>query len=88
MDEIEPDRLLRTMFEAAVAATQAGEKLVAALPPPPPGRTVVVGAGKAAAAMARTVEDAWPGALSGLVVTLAIVMGSLAYAVTHIQVVA
>ena len=33
------------------------------------GRTVVVGAGKAAAAMARTVEDAWPGALSGLVVT-------------------
>ena len=39
------------------------------LPPPPKGRTVVVGAGKAAAAMARAVEDHWPGPLGGLVVT-------------------
>ena len=33
------------------------------------GRTIVVGAGKAAAAMARAVEDHWPGPLDGLVVT-------------------
>jgi glycerate 2-kinase len=39
------------------------------LPAPPQGRTVVVGAGKAAAKMARAVEDHWPGPLAGLVVT-------------------
>ena len=39
------------------------------LPPPPKGRTIVLGAGKASAAMARAVEDNWPGPLSGLVVT-------------------
>src|SRR4051812_8134357 len=33
------------------------------------GRLVVIGAGKASAAMARAVEDHWPGPLSGLVVT-------------------
>ena len=38
-------------------------------PPPPKGRTVVVGAGKASAAMAKAVEDRWPGPLTGLVVT-------------------
>ena len=58
---MEPERLLRAMFEAAVAAVQASDRLVAALPPPPRGRTVVVGAGKAAAAMARAVEDHWAG---------------------------
>ena len=39
------------------------------LPPPPKGRTIVIGAGKASAAMARALEDHWPGPLSGLVVT-------------------
>jgi glycerate 2-kinase len=41
------------------------------LPPPPRGRTVVVGAGKAAASMARAVEDHWPVAkpLEGVVAT-------------------
>ncbi len=43
--------------------------LAAHLPAAPAGRTVVVGAGKAAAAMARTVEDSWAAELSGLVVT-------------------
>jgi glycerate-2-kinase len=38
-------------------------------PAPPRGRLVVIGAGKASAAMARAVEDHWPGALGGLVVT-------------------
>jgi len=64
-----PEDLLRAMFEEAVRAASAKERLVAALPPPPRGRTVVVGAGKAAAAMARAVEDAWGGPLEGLVVT-------------------
>src|SRR5258707_2827233 len=39
------------------------------LPQHPSGRTVVVGAGKAAAAMAKAVEDHWQGPLSGLVIT-------------------
>ena len=57
------------MFEAAVRAASASERLIAALPSPSRGRTVVVGAGKAAAAMARAVEDAWKGEIEGLVVT-------------------
>jgi glycerate 2-kinase len=36
---------------------------------PSRGRTIVVGAGKAAAAMAKTVEDRLPHQLGGLVVT-------------------
>ena len=35
----------------------------------PKGRTIVVGAGKASAAMAKAVEEHWPGPLEGLVVT-------------------
>ena len=35
----------------------------------PRGRLLVIGAGKASAAMARAVEEHWPGELSGLVVT-------------------
>ncbi|EME71284.1 permease [Paramagnetospirillum caucaseum] len=57
------------MFEAAVAAARPSVCLPPALPAPPPGRTLVIGAGKAAAAMARAVEDHWSGPLSGLVVT-------------------
>lgn len=71
--------LLRGLFDAAVAAADPARCLPAFLPAPaelPKGRTVVVGAGKAAAAMARAVEDHWRGLgddalarLSGLVVT-------------------
>jgi hydroxypyruvate reductase len=59
------------MFEAAVASASPALTLPAHLPPPPRGRTVVVGAGKAAASMARAVEQAWPQdrPLTGLVVT-------------------
>jgi hydroxypyruvate reductase len=39
------------------------------MPRPPRGRLIVIGAGKASAAMAKAVEDNWPGELSGLVVT-------------------
>ncbi|MEX0853190.1 MAG: DUF4147 domain-containing protein, partial [Bauldia sp.] len=60
---------LRALFDAAVAAALPERVLPPHLPPPPRGRTVVLGAGKAAAAMARVVEDRWPGPLAGLVVT-------------------
>ena len=65
----EPGDLLRRLFSAAVAAADPAVSLAQHLPSPPPGRTIVVGAGKAAASMARAVEAAWPGELSGLVVT-------------------
>ncbi len=62
-------RLLRRLFDAAIAAADPARCVPAHLPPKPKGRTVVVGAGKASAAMARAVEDHWPGDISGLVVT-------------------
>lgn len=65
----DPRALLRQMFDAAIAATQPALCLPAHLPPPPKGRTIVIGAGKASAAMARALEDNWPGPLEGLVVT-------------------
>ncbi len=61
--------LLRDLFEAMVDAAAPERLLPGRLPPPPKGRTVLLGAGKAAAAMARTVEDRWKAPLSGLVVT-------------------
>ncbi len=61
--------LLRKMFDAAVAAAAPEVCLPPHLPAPPEGRTLVVGAGKASAAMARTLERNWRGELSGLVVT-------------------
>ncbi|QEN88844.1 glycerate kinase [Labrys sp. KNU-23] len=65
-----PERaLLKSMFEAAVAAATPSACMSAFLPRPPKGRTIVVGAGKAAAAMAKALEDSWPGPLEGLVVT-------------------
>ncbi|WP_051340626.1 glycerate kinase type-2 family protein [Azospirillum halopraeferens] len=57
------------MFAAAVAAARPDLVVPPHLPAPPRGRTLVIGAGKASAAMARAVEDHWPGPLSGLVVT-------------------
>lgn len=57
------------MFEAAVAAAQPQLCLPHYLPPQPQGRLIVLGAGKASAAMARTVEEHWQGDLSGIVVT-------------------
>ena len=57
------------MLEAALAACNPALCVLPHLPPAPKGRTVVVGAGKAAAAMARVVEQHWRGPLAGLVVT-------------------
>jgi glycerate 2-kinase len=66
-----PERrdLLRSMFDAAVAAALPAQIVPAHLPNPPKGRTIVVGAGKASAAMAQALERHWPGPLTGLVVT-------------------
>lgn len=66
---LDPKVLLRAMFEAAIAAAQPARCVPPYLPQPPQGRLVVIGAGKASAAMARAVEQHWPGELSGLVVT-------------------
>jgi hydroxypyruvate reductase len=62
-------RLLRDMFDAAIAAAQPALCVPASLPPAPKGRTIVIGAGKASAAMAQALERNWPGPLEGLVVT-------------------
>jgi glycerate 2-kinase len=67
----EPRTLLIESFRAAVAAADPLRIVPRHLPPPPKGRTLVVGAGKAAASMAKAVEDHWPAEapLSGLVIT-------------------
>ncbi|MGO9006048.1 MAG: glycerate kinase [Beijerinckiaceae bacterium] len=66
---IAPRVLLRSLFDAAIAAADPARVLAPHLPPPPHGRTIVVGAGKAAASMAAAFERTWPGNFSGLVVT-------------------
>jgi glycerate 2-kinase len=72
MTEHNPRELLRRMFDAAIASAQPALCIPPHLPSPPKGRVVVIGAGKASAAMAQAVENAWSGdkaVLSGLVVT-------------------
>jgi glycerate 2-kinase len=66
---LDPNALLRAMFDAAVAAAQPERMIQKFLPAPPKGRTIVVGAGKASAAMAAALEKFWPGPLEGLVLT-------------------
>nr|MDP8995032.1 DUF4147 domain-containing protein [Pseudomonadota bacterium] len=61
-------KLLREMFEAGVAACRPERVLPPDLPRPPPGRTVAVAVGKAAAAMAESLEAHWPWPLAGLAV--------------------
>ena len=65
----DPKGFLTALFDAAVKAARPAEAVPKHLPEPPKGKTIVVGAGKAAAAMARAVEDNWNGPLEGLVVT-------------------
>ena len=65
----DPRHLLRSMFDAAVAAAQPALCLPPHLPSPPKGRTIIIGAGKASAAMAQALERHWPGPLEGVVVT-------------------
>lgn len=70
---LDPQALLRAMFDAAVQRALPGAMLAGHLPPPPaaPGRTLVIGAGKAGGAMALALDEAWPAdaPLSGLVIT-------------------
>ncbi|MEH6434483.1 glycerate kinase type-2 family protein [Massilia sp. DD77] len=61
--------LLTEMFHAAIGAAAPRLCIAPWLPPPPKGRTLVIGAGKAAASMARALEDQWNGPLTGMVVT-------------------
>ncbi len=62
-------KLLRSMFDAGVAAAMPEQCVPQNLPPKPKGRTIVVGTGKASAAMAQVLETSWNGPLSGLIVT-------------------
>ena len=67
-----PRALLRRMLDAAIASAKPARCVPPHLPTPKclgQGRLIVIGAGKASAAMAKAVEDHWPGPLSGMVVT-------------------
>ena len=60
---------LRSLFKVATDAALPNVCVAQHLPAKPKGRTIVVGAGKAAAAMARAVEDHWEADVEGVVVT-------------------
>ncbi|HUY68570.1 MAG TPA: glycerate kinase [Alphaproteobacteria bacterium] len=67
---LDPALFLRGLFDSALGAVKAENRVPPFLPKPPRGKTVVVGGGKAAAAMAKAVEDHYQGAIDdGLVVT-------------------
>lgn len=61
--------VLRGLFDAGLKAADPATCVPPHLPAPPKGRTIVVAAGKAAASMARAVEENWPGELEGIAVT-------------------
>jgi glycerate 2-kinase len=66
----DPRQFLLDLYASAVDAVTAEKCLPSHLPQPPEGgRTLVIGAGKAAGAMAKVVEDWWPGEIAGMVVT-------------------
>ena len=66
-----PTFLMQQMLAAAIASAHPAQCVPPYLPRPEQvkGRLLVVGAGKASAAMAQAVEQAWTGDVSGLVVT-------------------
>ena len=66
-----PSELLLQSYLAAVAAADPLKIVPPHLPPPAKGKTLVIGAGKAAASMAKAVEDHWPqhASLEGIVIT-------------------
>ncbi len=69
MAPIDERAFLKDLFAQAIASAQPDLCLPPHLPAQPKGRLIVIGAGKGAAAMAKSVEDHWPGHLSGVVVT-------------------
>lgn len=67
---IDPRQFLNDLYATAVEAVSAQKCMPAYLPKQAvKGRTLVIGAGKGAAAMAKVVEDNWPGKVEGLIVT-------------------
>ncbi|MCK6405737.1 MAG: glycerate kinase [Rhodocyclaceae bacterium] len=72
---MQPRELLNELFHTALAVASPSRRMpefLAEAAGMARGRVIVVGAGKASAAMARAVEDNWPGMksqLSGLVIT-------------------
>ncbi len=64
---LDPEALLRAMFQAAVDAADPGLAVPKVLPARPKGRVLVVGGGKASARMAQAVEQVW-GPCEGLVI--------------------
>ncbi|WP_421782509.1 glycerate kinase type-2 family protein [Kiloniella litopenaei] len=69
MNAISPEKFLRDLFQAGLDAANPRLAVPDYLPQAPKGKTVVIGAGKAAAAMAKAVEENWEGPVEGLVVT-------------------
>lgn len=65
---VDPAAALRALLDAAISSAQPAICIPPALPAPPDGRTIVVGFGKAAASMARAVEDHYTGPVTGVVV--------------------
>lgn len=67
---VDPVEFLHDLFMVGLSAADPLCTVPAHLPAPPAGRTIVIGAGKAAASMAKAVEDHWPNdKIRGTVVT-------------------
>ena len=66
-----PEEFLLNCFKVAIDSADPRKSLVSFLPPLPKGKVLVIGAGKAAASMAKAVENEWGSKveLSGLVIT-------------------
>lgn len=60
---------LSACFDKAIEAVQPSSCIARFVPDPPRGRTIVIGAGKASAAMAKSLEKYFKGPLTGTVVT-------------------
>lgn len=64
----EPRQFLRSLYDTAVAAAAPENCMRTWVPAKPGGRVIVIGAGKAAASMAKELEDQWSGPLEGCVI--------------------
>ena len=69
MSAPQSDKLLRELFDAAVAAADPANTLASFLPPPPNGQTLLLSVGKAAASMAYATATHWHGDMAGLALT-------------------
>ena len=67
-DPLNPRNILRRLFYEGLRAADPYAAVLNYLPEPTSGRTLVVGAGKAAALMAKAIEDNWQGQIEGLVI--------------------